>query len=58
MPLDADILKLLQADGYRSNEAIRDALAEFVDIVQDENETMEEEGLEDEDLEVDEVEDD
>ncbi len=56
MALEADIQKLLLADGYRSNEAIRDALAEFVEIVQDENEEMED-SLED-DLEVEDSDDD
>jgi hypothetical protein len=42
MSLEEDIVKLLKHEGYKINEAIRDALDEFLDIVNDENEDMEE----------------
>ncbi len=42
MALEEDIIKLLKSEGYRMNEAIRDALDEFLGIVDDENEDMEE----------------
>lgn len=48
MGLEEDIIKLLKNEGFKSNEAIRDALDEFVDIVEEENEDMGE-SLEDED---------
>lgn len=47
MGLEEDILKLLKNEGFKSNEAIRAALDEFVDIVEEENEDMEA-GLDDE----------
>jgi hypothetical protein len=40
MSVDKEIIKLVKAEGYKINEAIRDALDEFVDIVNEENETM------------------
>jgi hypothetical protein len=40
MSLEEDIVKLLKHEGYKINEAIRDALDEFLDIVNDENEDM------------------
>jgi hypothetical protein len=51
MGLEEDILKLLRAEGYRINEAIKDHLDEFLDCVNDENEDMEE-------LDADELEED
>ena len=38
MPLEDDIIKLLKADGYRINETIRDALVEFIEIIDEEME--------------------
>lgn len=40
MALEDDIIKLLKVEGYRINEAIRDALDEFVEVVADETEDM------------------
>ncbi len=48
MALEDDILKLLKAEGYRVNEAIRDALDDFVAAIEDEMEALEA-GLDDED---------
>jgi hypothetical protein len=56
MGLEEDIIKLLKTEGFKVNEAIRDALDEFVDIVNEENEDMEE-NLDDDEEEV-EAEDD
>jgi hypothetical protein len=42
MGLEEDIVKLLKNEGFKINEAIRDALDEFVDIVSEENEDMDE----------------
>lgn len=47
MGLEEDIVKLLKSEGFRINESIRDALDEFLDTVNEENEDMEED-LEDE----------
>jgi len=47
MALEDDILKLLKAEGYRVNEAIRDALDDFIAAVEDEMEALEA-GLDDE----------
>lgn len=52
MGLEEDIIKLLKTEGFKTNEAIRDALDEFVDIVEEENEDMDED-LEDEEEEED-----
>ncbi|MCS6970678.1 MAG: hypothetical protein RMM29_01155 [Planctomycetota bacterium] len=43
MGLEEDIIKLLKSEGYRINETIRDALDDFLDVVYEENEDMEEE---------------
>lgn len=51
MGLEEDIIKLLKTEGFKVNEAIRDALDEFVDIVNEENEDMEE-NLDDDEEEV------
>ncbi len=48
MGLEEDIIKLLKNEGFKINEAIRDALDEFVDVVDEENEDMDE-NLEDDD---------
>lgn len=44
MGLEEDIIKLLKTEGFKINEAIKDALDEFIDIVDEENEDMEEGG--------------
>jgi hypothetical protein len=57
MALEDDIIKLLKAEGYRINETIRDALVEFIEIIDEEMEDIdsdieddaEEEEKEDED---------
>ena len=54
MGLEEDIIKLLKTEGFKVNEAIRDALDEFVDIVNEENEDMEENLDEDEEEAVEE----
>ncbi len=48
MGLEEDIIKLLKSEGFKMNEAIRDALDEFLDTVNDENEDMDDD-LEEED---------
>jgi len=50
MALEDDIIKLLKAEGYRINETIRDALDEFIEVVNDETEDMEDD-LDDEEVE-------
>jgi enamine deaminase RidA (YjgF/YER057c/UK114 family) len=40
MSLEQDILRLLKEEGYRVNEAIRDALDDFLTILEDEGEEM------------------
>lgn len=52
MALEDDILKLLKAEGYRVNEAIRDALDDFVAAIEDEMEALEA-GLDDDEEEED-----
>jgi len=42
MALEEDVIKLLKSEGFRINETIRDALEEFLDTVNEENEDMEE----------------
>ena len=49
MGLEEDVIKLLKAEGFKINEAIKDALDEFIDIVDEENEDMEEGGDDDKD---------
>ncbi len=50
MALEEDVIKLLKSEGYRINEAIRDALDDFLSTVEEENEDMEE-NLDDEEKE-------
>lgn len=57
MALEDDIIKLLKAEGYRINETIRDALDEFIEIINEEMEGIEEDIEDDEEEEVDEDED-
>ncbi len=40
MAVDKDIIKLLVADGYKINETIRDALADLLEVVEEENSEM------------------
>ena len=40
MAIDHDIIKLLKSEGLKTNEAIIVALSEFIDVVEDENESM------------------
>jgi hypothetical protein len=40
MAIDKDIIKLLVADGYKINETIRDALADLLEVVEEENSEM------------------
>jgi hypothetical protein len=47
MGLEEDIIKLLKSEGFKINEAIRDAVDEFLDTVNEENEDMDDD-LEDE----------
>ncbi len=42
MGLEEDILKLLKSEGFKINDTIRDALDEFIDTVNEENEDMDE----------------
>jgi hypothetical protein len=39
---EKDVIALVKAEGFKINETIRDALDEFIGIVSDENETMQE----------------
>ena len=41
MSLKSEILKLLKEEGYRLNEAVDDALDEFITIVEEETEGVE-----------------
>ncbi len=50
MALDVDILKLLKEEGYRVTEAVRDGLEEFLSLVEEENENLEEDLVDDEEL--------
>lgn len=49
MGLAEDLTKLLKSEGYRTNESIRDALNDFLEIVIEENEEMEEDAEDDSD---------
>jgi hypothetical protein len=51
--IDNDIIKLLKSEGLKTNEAIMVALSEFIDVVEDENESMGE-GVANEDKEAEE----
>ena len=42
MGMEEDILKLLKSEGFKLNDTIRDALDEFIDTVNEENEDMDE----------------
>jgi hypothetical protein len=42
MSLDLEILKLIKSEGYKINEAVRDAVVDMVEIIEEENEGMEE----------------
>lgn len=42
MGLEEDVLKLLKSEGFKINDTIRDALDEFIDTVNEENEDMDE----------------
>ncbi|MFW5750962.1 MAG: hypothetical protein ACOCZK_04865 [Planctomycetota bacterium] len=51
MSLKAEIIRALREEGYRINETITDALDEFIEMVEDENETIDDhfdDGKEDE----------
>jgi hypothetical protein len=54
MALEDDIIKLLKAEGYRMNETIRDALEEFIEVVNDETEDMDD-GVEEEEIEEEDI---
>jgi hypothetical protein len=41
MAIEKDIIKLLKAEGLKINETIRDALDEFIEVVNEEGETSE-----------------
>jgi len=41
MSLKSEILKLLKEEGYRLNEAVDDALNEFITIIEEETEGLE-----------------
>jgi hypothetical protein len=56
MALEDDIVKLLKAEGYRINETIRDALDEFIEVVNEETEDLDE-SADEEELEEEDVED-
>lgn len=44
MGLPEDVAKLLKSEGYRINETIRDGINDFLEIVTEENEEMEDDG--------------
>lgn len=48
MALEDDILKLLKSEGYRINEAVRDAIDEFIEMVEDEQDGAEDDEDEEE----------
>lgn len=52
MSLSQDIMNLLSDEGYKINEAIREALNDFVTIVEEEADAMSED-LEDDDMDDD-----
>lgn len=52
MGLPEDLKKLLKSEGYKINEAIEDALNDFLGVVTEENEEMEEDAEDDGDEEV------
>ena len=41
MSLSQQIMSLLKEEGYKVNEAVRDALADFLDVVEEETEGVE-----------------
>ncbi len=47
MGLPEDITKLLKTEGYRTNDSIDDALRDFIAIVIEEDEEMDDERTED-----------
>lgn len=47
MSLESDILKLLRSEGYQITEAIRDALDDFIAIVEEEGDDLAEDLEED-----------
>ncbi|MBA3846790.1 MAG: hypothetical protein H0X45_09115 [Planctomycetes bacterium] len=47
MALEDDIIKLLKAEGYRINETIRDALDEFIEVVNEESEDVDDDADDD-----------
>lgn len=49
MALEDDFLKLLKAEGYRVNEAVRDALDDFISVLEDEQDGADDEEDEEED---------
>jgi len=50
MGIEKDVIALIKAEGLKVNETIRDALDEFIDIVSDENETMQDDAVTEEKL--------
>ncbi len=40
MGIEKDVIALVKAEGFKVNETIRDALDEFIGIVEEENETI------------------
>lgn len=42
MSLKTEILKLLREEGYRMNEAVDDALDEFITVLEDETDGLDE----------------
>lgn len=49
-----DILKLLREEGWRVNETVRDALAEFLEIVEEEMDGLDDESADEEEADIDE----
>lgn len=50
--LNVEILKTIKSEGYKINETIRDALEDFIEVLQEENDTMDD-GEEEDDEEKD-----
>lgn len=55
MGLPEDLSRLLKAEGYKINETIQDAITDFLGIVTEENEEMEEDIDDDKDEDIDDI---
>ncbi len=55
MGLPEDLSRLLKAEGYKINETIQDAIVDFLGIVTEENEEMEDDIDDDKDEDAEEI---